>query len=140
MVDAVARELRRMAPSRRDTCRTLLEHLTEPKASVVFDPPERALGPRQFAQAAARHGLRLDLRSRMLYQGADLALNGELAPATPGMAPLLRRLADLGCLAGEARGTDKGSAAWAAVPHEDQAPLRALLHQWYCAGWLHIAA
>jgi 50S ribosomal protein L16 3-hydroxylase len=135
MVEAVARELRRLAPSRREAGRTLLEHLTEPKPSVVFDAPRPALGLARFCAAAARRGIRLDLRSRMLFQGADIAINGELAPATRAMGPLLRRLANQGGLEG---------GAWAAPAsgrgHADNAALLGLLHLWYRAGWLHIAA
>jgi len=136
MVDAVARELRRIAPSRRDTARTLLEHLTEPKPSVVFDPPGAARGPARFLESAARRGLRLDLRTRMLYEGPEIAINGELAPVTRPMVALLRRMADRGRLEGAAA----WERAWSALAPDDQAALRALLHLWYRAGWLHIGA
>jgi len=136
MVDAVARELQRIVPTRRDTARTLLEHLSEPKSSVVFDPPDAALGPARLLESAARRGLRLDLRTRMLYEGPDIAINGELAAASRAMRPLLRRLADHGRLEGGAA----WERAWMALPADDQAALRALLHTWYRAGWLHLAA
>lgn len=136
MVDAARRELQRIAPTRRDTCRTLLEHLTEPKAHVIFDPPAPAAGAARFLAAAARHGLRRDLRTRMLYEGADFAINGELAPVTRPMMALLRQLADRG----ELGGGHHWVRAWSALPPPDQAALRALLHLWYRAGWLHLAA
>ncbi len=136
MIDAALRELRRSVPTRREARRTLLEHLTEPKATVVFDPPSPAAGAARFLAQAARAGLRGDLRTRMLYEGADFAINGELAPVTRPMATVLRRLADHGELAGGAR----WARAWSALPPPDQAALHALLHLWYRAGWLHLAA
>jgi len=131
MVDAVARELQRRAPTRREAARTLLEHLTEPKSNVVFVAPHAPLGLARFSLAVARRGVRLDLRSRMLFDGADIAINGELAPAARTLRPLLRRLANDGRL-------DAG--AWAAPAGADRAALLELLHDWYRAGWLHLAA
>ena len=136
MVNAVAHELQRIAPTRRDSARTLLEHLTEPKPNVVFDPPGSASGIARFRAAAARRGVRLDLRTRMLYEGPDIAINGELAQVTRPVAAVLRRLADRGRLAGG----DVWERTWLALPPEDQAAFCALLHGWHRAGWLHIAA
>ena len=35
-------------------------YLTEPKAHVFFDPPEKPLGEKRFATALARRGIRLE--------------------------------------------------------------------------------
>jgi 50S ribosomal protein L16 3-hydroxylase len=163
MVDAASRELARIAPTRRQTARTLLEHLTEPKDTVIFEPPKAALGPARFRQAAMRRGLRLDLRSRMLFAGADVAINGELAVTTRAMSPALRRLANQGWLEPDAlsvaaraharrdaRGVASGGANSDASDHAtrgcsgpadvDAVRLLDLLHVWYRAGWLHLAA
>jgi 50S ribosomal protein L16 3-hydroxylase len=135
MVDVVTRELQRIAPTRREAGRTLLEHLTEPKPSVVFDPPQTALGLARFIQAASRRGVTLDLRSRMLFQGMDIAINGELAPATRAAGPQLRLLANQRHLEGGA-----WAAASTGAANTDHAALLALLHLWYRSGWLHLGA
>ncbi|GAB4474718.1 MAG: cupin domain-containing protein [Burkholderiaceae bacterium] len=123
--DAALDALGRIRATPRDASRALLVHLSEPKPHVAFDRPARPLGRARFAHAARRRGLRLDARTRLLYDGADAAINGELVEfADRRAAPLLRRLADRRALDGESlRGLD--------------APLLARLHEWYVAGWLH---
>jgi 50S ribosomal protein L16 3-hydroxylase len=123
--DAALGALGRIRATRRDASRALLVHLSEPKPHVVFERPARPLGRARFAHAARRSGLRLDARTRLLYDGADAAINGELfAFADRRAAVLLRALADRRALDGDSlRALD--------------APLLALLHEWYVAGWLH---
>jgi 50S ribosomal protein L16 3-hydroxylase len=132
MVGAVTVELGRrrlrQAEARREARRTLLEHLSEPKPSVVFDAPRRALGPARFAVAARQRGLHSDLRTRMLYSGGDFAINGESIPMRAPCARLLRVLANRGALS---------SSALCSVEARD-AGWWALLHGWYRCGWLHI--
>jgi 50S ribosomal protein L16 3-hydroxylase len=132
MVGAVTVELGRrrlgQVEARREARRTLLEHLSEPKPSVVFDAPRRALGPARFAVAARQRGLHSDLRTRMLYSGGDFAINGESIPMRAPCARLLRVLANRGALS---------SSALCSVEARD-AGWWALLHGWYRCGWLHI--
>jgi 50S ribosomal protein L16 3-hydroxylase len=135
MIDAASRELARIAPTRRETARTLLEHLTEPKDTVVFDQRRAPVGRARFSREAARRGVRLDLRSRMLFAGADVAINGELAVTTRAMGPALRRLANRGWLEATVLSATRTSAS-----QGDVASLLALLHTWYQSGWLHLAA
>ena len=98
--------------------------LSEPRADVFFDRPARALAPARFAALAARRGLALDLRTRLLFSGSMFYMNGEAVRASAGVVRLLRRLADRRALA---------------------APLRAprefwtLAHAWYAQGFLHPA-
>ena len=65
--------------------RALGEYLTEPKASVWFDPGR---APRRLRAVA------LDARSRMLYDARHIYLNGESWRAGGRDATLMRRLAD----------------------------------------------
>jgi 50S ribosomal protein L16 3-hydroxylase len=99
--------------------------LSEPKPQVLFSPPAPAMDSGRFAAALRRHGVHLDGRSRMLYHGGRVYLNGEAAVsglARTDMA-LLRRLADR-------RRLPPGAACSAA--------LRKLLRSWYVYGYLHI--
>lgn len=118
--DAVQRLLRE--PGRLE--RLLGERLSEPKPGVGFDLPERIadVGRRRPPQ-----GLRLDRRSRMLYDGRCIYLNGESWRAGGADARLMRRLADRRALAPEEVARASAEA-------------RALLDEWQDAGWLHEAA
>jgi len=106
----------------RDVARFLGEHLSEPKPHVSFARPRRPLPLSRFASRSRARGLRLDLRTRMLFRGDDFFINGErVAAARSGGA--LSRLADERSLPPSKR-----------LPR----PLLCLLHAWYRAGWLHV--
>ncbi|SAI65381.1 Cupin superfamily protein [Bordetella ansorpii] len=97
--------------------------LTEPNSLSVFDGPgEDAPDLAQDWPDAGR--LVLDRRTRMLYRGKQLFINGETAPVAPSAA--LRALADareLRCADPACRKLDGES--------------RDLLTQWLDDGWLH---
>ena len=115
--------LRRLAWDERAVARFLGSYLTEPKPAVVFAPPKRALPPRVFVHRAARRGVRLDSRTRLLYDERNLFINGE-ALAWPGHGRVaLTRLADARRLA--------------ATEIDDRAS--PLLYRWYRDGFLHFA-
>ena len=78
--------------------RFLGRHLTEPKPGVVFAAHPRASRAR-FAQAIGRRGIRLDARTRMLYDDARYYVNGEDAPLPAVDRDALRSLADRRMLA-----------------------------------------
>lgn len=91
------------------------ELATEPKPNVEFDEPK--VGWRAGAVV-------LDRRTRMLYDARRLYINGEGHRVTDKDARLLRRLADERHL--DTRAVRTASAA-----------ARALLADWFRAGWLH---
>jgi 50S ribosomal protein L16 3-hydroxylase len=94
------------------------EFLSEPKREVWF-----AAGSDPVPGGA---GVRLDRRTRMLYDREHLFVNGEafVLPAPAADAAALRRLADRRALDGApCRALGAGA--------------RALLRQWARAGWLH---
>ena len=98
-------------------------YLTEPKPNVYFVPRPHPLGPRAFVAAAARRGVHLDARTRLLYDSRWVFINGA-AIARPSVgAPAIERLAN-------ARGLASGEAGRAA-PAE-------LLYRWYRDGYLHL--
>lgn len=94
------------------------EVLTEPKPSVWFDAHR---GP-----ACAKEGVRLDRRTRMLYDEMHVFINGESFRAGGRDALLMRRLADTRAL----------SAREVARLGDDA---RMLLGQWLEDGWLQPA-
>ncbi len=122
-------QLARCRPSRADIARALLRQLSEPKPQVAFERPRRPLGRRPFENALRRRGLRVDRRSRMLYSGRTLAINGELlALDDQAVRTVLKALADRRALRAGARLSE--AAAGGAKALVDQ------LYQWYLAGWI----
>jgi 50S ribosomal protein L16 3-hydroxylase len=69
--------------------------LSEPKPDVFLDPPGRPLPRAAFARRVAGRagGVRLDRRSRMLYDDANVYLNGSIIAAV-AQHPMLVQLAD----------------------------------------------
>lgn len=68
--------------------------LSEPKAHVYFTRPARALARAAFERRAARRGLALQTRSRLLFSGTMFFLNGERVEVPRPARSLVRRLAD----------------------------------------------
>jgi 50S ribosomal protein L16 3-hydroxylase len=129
MMTRMARMLKDVAsaaaqPAHRQTF--IGRYLTEPKSHVFFDSPEEPLSTAAFRRVARRSGLRLDLKTRMLYVGPQFFMNGEQLAALRNEATLLKRLADRRLLA--------ASALQAATDGLVDA-----LHPAYCDGWLHLA-
>ena len=93
--------------------------LTEPKPQVWFDAGQ--------ALPDAIPGLRLDRRSRMMYDPRHIFINGEAFVASGKDARLLRRLAD-------ERALDAKASAGFSTEARQQ------LADWALAGWLHAGA
>jgi 50S ribosomal protein L16 3-hydroxylase len=127
MLSRLAAPLARIRWTRRDVERFLGRHLTEPKPQVAFDPPSPRLAPRALAARLRRDGLRLDLRTQLLYHRRTLYINGEAAAAPADGGALLQRLAD-------ARALD-GTAVRGVGPVTLE-----LLYHWYAHGYLHPGA
>ena len=98
--------------------------LTEPKRQVVFSRPENPLSRGRFMQATARHGIRLDLRSQMLYDDRHLFINGEALRWPADSTGSLRALAN-------ERGLGPG------FPSPTEASIDRL-YEWYRHGYLHV--
>jgi 50S ribosomal protein L16 3-hydroxylase len=91
------------------------EVMTEPKPAVWFDEPDQAWQP---------GALRLDRRTRMMYDKRFVFINGEGVRAGGADARLMRRLADRRWLGGrEVLGASEDA--------------QTLLGEWFEAGWLH---
>jgi 50S ribosomal protein L16 3-hydroxylase len=97
--------------------RALGESLSEPKPGVAFEPGDGA---------PAGQGVRLDRRTRMLYDDAHVYINGESFKAGGRDAKAVRRLADR---------RELGASGLATMSAEG----RAAIDEWMAAGWLHAA-
>ncbi len=98
-------------------------YLTEPKPHVFFTQPSPPLTQRRFAQQVKKNGLRLDLKSRMLYRGKSIFLNGDAYPVSGAACRSLEKFADQQALAaGEILNAETIT----------------LLHQWYLYGHIEM--
>src|SRR5712672_1166152 len=107
----------------RDVARFLGEYLSAPKPQIVFSRPRSPHSLASFAEGCRTRGLRLDLRTRMLFRERDFFVNGERVEPPGRLRRVLARLADERVLPPEMR-----------LPH----PLLRLLYDWYLAGWLRV--
>ena len=95
--------------------RALGEYMSDPKPNVWFEPAD------DFAMI---EGVRLNRRTRMLYDAKHIFINGESFRAGGADARLMRALAD-------ARGLSAPQVQRASTDAQ------ALLQDWFEAGWLH---
>lgn len=95
-------------------------YITEPKPHIVFDAPRR-LSTEKFRERLVKEGVRLGLKSQMLYRGSHVFINGEQIEASGEGLRILCRLAD-----------ERALPPGTIVPEE----AFALLYQWASAGWL----
>jgi 50S ribosomal protein L16 3-hydroxylase len=96
--------------------------LSEPMASVSFDPPDPVQTRGAFGRLRRLHGLHLDRRTQLLYLGDRFYANGELQPSTGLDRALLRGLSDRRQIPPQTP-VDRAT-------HD-------LLYRWYVYGWLH---
>ncbi|MCP3722840.1 cupin domain-containing protein [Paraburkholderia sp. CNPSo 3272] len=98
--------------------------LSEPKANVVFDAPEKALDEARFVAQAAKNGITLDRRTILLYDSRSYYLNGEQYLLKEARK-WLPALADRRSMDGK---------RFVTLSHDSC--VTALLHEWYRAGWI----
>lgn len=126
MLSRIAAEINKVRFTEDDITVFLGEYLSEPKANVFFDPPQRPMKLERFAQSARRRGVILSRKTRMLYRARHLFINGEAFALGRSDKTALVLLADRRKLDGSE----------VALASEDA--LEAL-HTWYCDGWLELA-
>lgn len=69
-------------------------YLTEPKAHLFYDPPTSPLTKKAFIKKVQRDGIRLDLKTQMLFTADTFYINGEAFTCPPASQPVLRQLAN----------------------------------------------
>ncbi|MEA3119498.1 MAG: ribosomal protein 3-hydroxylase [Paraburkholderia sp.] len=126
--DQLASILASIRWSEGDVASFLGTYLSEPKAHVVFDPPERAASEATISRQAARAGVRLDRKTALLYGTHSYFINGE-EHRLPRRKKWLTDLADARRLEGKRF-----------VTLSEDSSMTALLHEWYLAGWVRIGA
>ena len=123
MVDRIADELEKVRFTKEDVAIFTGAFLSEPKPNVYFVPPEQPITFARFMQLAKKHGIALHRKTRMLYRGKHVFINGESFTAGRADKAILAALADRRLLDGVEVGT--------ASKDVEEA-----LHSWYEEGWL----
>ncbi|MGV3741375.1 MAG: JmjC domain-containing protein [Burkholderiaceae bacterium] len=126
MLKRVAAHLSAIRFDESDITIFLGEYLSEPKASVYFNVPDRPLSFSGFIRQAQKHGLRLSRKTKMLYTGRYAFINGESFQVTSADQKMLRLMADDRELSAEqmrAAGKD----------------IEEALYQWYRDGWMELS-
>ncbi len=126
MLDRVATELSKVEFTDEDVRIFLGEYLSEPKANVFFDPPAQSMSLAAFKKASGKTGVMLSRKTRMLYRGKLIFINGESLVAEGSDKTVLTMLANERRLEGAAIRTLSPDA------------IETLL-AWYEDGWLLLA-
>jgi 50S ribosomal protein L16 3-hydroxylase len=87
------------------------------------------LNEQKFVERAKKTGVRLDRKTILLYDARSFFVNGEAELLSSKLKKWLPELADTRCLQ-----------AKRFVTLTDESSMTALLHEWYCAGWLRTGA
>lgn len=125
LLGTVAEQIAKVQFTADDITIFLGEYLSEPKPSVFFTSPEKPLSPKRFEQAAQKKGIKLSLKSSMLYKGKHVFINGESFAVSKDDKILLNKLANQRFLDG-----DELSSASADVMEA--------FCLWYEDGWLEL--
>jgi len=126
LVECVGAILAGITWNEQDIASFLGTYLSEPKPSVVFDPPQRPLNEARFISQASKSGVRLDRKTNLLYNRRFFFLNGEKT-SFDGSKKWLFDLADHRCLSAK---------RFVTLSHDSSVTAR--LHEWYRAGWIRI--
>ncbi len=125
MISAISAELAKIRFTEEDITLFLGEYLSEPKPNVFFDAPVRSMTLSKFAKKAMKNGIVLSRKTRMLYRGKTVFVNGESFVAGQADKPSLVTLANRRELAG----------AEVAAASSD---VMEALHTWYEDGWIRL--
>jgi len=120
MIKRLGAVIDRIHWSRRDIDDFLGRYLSEPKPNVFFEPPSRPMSMKRFAGRVGSEGLHLDPRTRMLFHGPAIFINGEHVMVSAEQRRTLVELADRRVL----------------PPQRLPDGLLAVLYDWYRAGYL----
>jgi 50S ribosomal protein L16 3-hydroxylase len=126
LVERVGAMLAKVRWNEQDIASFLGTYLSEPKPSVVFDPPKRPLNEARFIGLASTSGLRLDRKTNLLYERRFFFVNGEEITWS-GARKWLFDFANLRCMSAK---------RFVTLSHDSS--VTALLHEWYCAGWIQV--
>lgn len=125
MLKKVAAELKKIEPTNEDITIFLGAYLSTPKNSVFFDTPKKPLTPVKFLNEAKKCGIKLALKSCMLYRDEHIFMNGESFAVEGDDQALLYQFADQ-------RSLDGDSLSIASTDMQETLCL------WYEDGWIEL--
>ena len=126
MLAKLTDELNKVRFTEEDITIFMGEHLSEPKHNVFFTGPAKPLTMGRFLMQAAKRGVKLSLKSLMLYRGEHVFINGESFAVGDEDKALLGVLANDRKLAG-------------AAVEQASDDVNDALFAWYTDGWLELA-
>jgi 50S ribosomal protein L16 3-hydroxylase len=94
MIERVESMIGALQWRRSDVARFLGQYLTEPKPQMWFTRPSQPLSLARFTQQVRRSGIKLALKTRMLFDNRSIFINGERVDAPAHARPILMALAD----------------------------------------------
>ncbi|MBV8803159.1 MAG: cupin domain-containing protein, partial [Gammaproteobacteria bacterium] len=97
--------------------------LTEPKPHIFFSSPNCPLSKKKFILKAKTHGIRLGLKSQLLFTKNMLFMNGEVQAFVPTDNDPIIKLAN-----------EYEIPPYSAIPEKNNE----LLYEWYLAGYIEI--
>jgi 50S ribosomal protein L16 3-hydroxylase len=126
MLATIAEEMNKVRFTEEDVTIFLGEHLSEPKHNVFFTGPAKPLTVGRFAEALAKRGVALSLKTQMLYRGKHVFINGESFAVGRADKAVLDTLAN----------TRRLEPAALAGASDD---VMEALYTWYQDGWIELA-
>jgi 50S ribosomal protein L16 3-hydroxylase len=123
MIERVESMIGALQWRRSDVARFLGQYLTEPKPQMWFTRPSRPLSLARFTQQVRRSGIKLALKTHMLFDNRSIFINGERVDAPARARPVLMTLAD-----------KRELMPW---PCKADA-LSRILHLWYKSGYVEL--
>ena len=126
MLATITEEMNKVRFTEEDVTIFVGEHLSEPKHNVFFTGPAKPLTVGRFAEAVAKRGVVLSLKTQMLYRGKHVFINGESFAVGRADKALLDVLANQRALPGSA------------IPGASDDVMEAL-YTWYQDGWIELA-
>jgi len=125
MLAKLTEELNKVRFTEEDITIFMGEHLSEPKHNVFFTGPAKPLTMGRFLMAAAKRGVKLSLKTLMLYRGEHVFINGESFAVEGADKALLDVLANVRALDG-------------AALEQASDDVNDALYAWYSDGWLEL--
>lgn len=125
MLAAIMDELNKVRWTEEDVTIFLGEYMSEPKHNVFFTGPAKPLPVGHFMETAGKRGLKLSLKTLMLYRGKHVFINGESFAVGRADKALLDLLANERRIDGTALATATNDVLEA-------------LYVWYQDGWIEL--
>jgi 50S ribosomal protein L16 3-hydroxylase len=128
MIDKVSEYLHAIQWDNSLVTKFLGSYLTEPKMDVVFKP-NVSISLKQFSKRILKKGIRLDLKSQLLFDQNQFFINGEAILISENIVLLMQQFADK-------RGLSHQTLE--AISQETLDPFLAILYSWYLLGYCQL--